>query len=368
MTTLLTSSHGKNEPIGPGVTESFASKPRADLAGVPYNRAVERRPIQQLSPSLVNRIAAGEVIERPASVVKELVENAIDAGAAQHPGRDRGRRAGADPGDRRRRRHPAGELPLAFAAHATSKLTCDEDLFRIATMGFRGEALASIGSVSHARIAQPAGGAAAGVRGLQPRRGDRRRAGGGGERRDGGRDPEPVFQHARPPEIPQRGRDRIRAHQRDGAAAGAAVPGGRRSSSSTTGGRRSTCPPRPRWTGCWRRGRRSSASSGWRSRRATREILLSRHHRPAGAGPADAAGTSTSTSTAGRSATSSCNHALREAYRGLTEPGRHPAAVLLLTMPPRRRGRERPPDEDGSALPGRRRGSTGWCMSRCGRS
>lgn len=113
---------------------------------------MERRRIQQLSPSLVNRIAAGEVIERPASVVKELVENAIDAGAHQiiieisDGGRELIRiiddGCGIAPDD----------LPLAFASHATSKLTCDDDLFRIATMGFRGEALASIGSVSHARI------------------------------------------------------------------------------------------------------------------------------------------------------------------------------------------------------------------------
>jgi len=113
---------------------------------------VERRPIRQLPTSLVNRIAAGEVIDRPASVVKELVENAIDAGATQITveTEDGGRElirvvddgGGIAPED----------LPLAFAEHATSKLTSDDDLFAIGTMGFRGEALASIGAVSHARI------------------------------------------------------------------------------------------------------------------------------------------------------------------------------------------------------------------------
>ncbi len=118
--------------------------------------------IQQLSPSLVNRIAAGEVIERPAAVVKELVENAIDAGATRiHIDVEDGGRElirvidngnGIDPAD----------LPLAFASHATSKLVSDDDLFAIATMGFRGEALASIGSVSHARILSRAIGSDAG--------------------------------------------------------------------------------------------------------------------------------------------------------------------------------------------------------------
>jgi len=119
--------------------------------------------ILKLAPEVADRIAAGEVVERPASVVKELVENSIDAGAGvvriEIAGGGLELISVSDDGCGMSRE----DAYLAFERHATSKISRAEDLFSIATLGFRGEALPSVASVARVRLATRERGSAMGT-------------------------------------------------------------------------------------------------------------------------------------------------------------------------------------------------------------
>ncbi len=218
--------------------------------------------IRVLSDNVANKIAAGEVVERPASVVKELIENSLDAGATDL-------RIEVESGGRRLIRvadNGSGMLRddalLAFERHATSKLSDVKDLLSIATLGFRGEALPSIASVSRllleTRAAEETTGAAVEIAGGKILRCDEfsRPA---GHHHHGSRS---VLQRSGAQEVSALRSNRTGAHR---VAGHALQPGASQEIVPTAARRRRNCWTSRRWRRCASASIRCSATRRWKS-------------------------------------------------------------------------------------------------------
>ncbi len=327
--------------------------------------------IRQLPPSVVNKIAAGEVIERPASVVKELMENAIDAGATRI---DVAVEQGGVELVRRQSTTAAALRPIScrwpWPAMPPAKFTTPTICFASRTLGFRGEALASIAEVSRlvlrSRTADATAGAELEVAGGQPR------------------DVTPcgcpvgttievrqsVLQHARAAQVPPRARK----------------PRWGTSARPLRGSRWPirTCIARCGITTAWCTTCRPP--SDWRERIAAffgdgsgrRDLICGRQPATAPCGwpamwptPATAAANPRMQYLFlnGRAIRDrALQHALGEAYRGLLLTGRYPIAFLADRHAGRHGRRECASHQARSSLPGRRAGCTANCSARCGRS